>query len=474
MNPEAVDWASVGVPLLVAVGAIAALLVDAFWPGGGWRRQGVVAVAGLVAAGAWLAETGSHGPLVAGFSWVILVAALVVVVLTQSLEDDPAMPPGESTFLLLSATAGALTLAAARDFVTLVVALELLSLPSIALVALRRDRRESVSAAWTFFLASATATAVTLMGLSLLYGLTGTLTYAGVNEALQTSEAPVRVMAAVVVMVLVGLVFKVGAVPFHLWIPDAYRGAPIPVAAFLSVVSKGGALAALLVVLAYPLLPLQPRWDVFVAVVAGLSMTLGNIGALVQREMVGMLAWSSIAQGGFVVAPMVALAVQADLVLTAPLRYLAVYAMANLTVFAVAVVAARRFGGTTYAHLAGVGRRDPLLGAALVLGLLTLAGFPPAVIGLLAKYLVLQPVVVGGYAWLAGVMAVNVALGLVYYLRLVVVAYAPADRVGNGVPPVTSVREGRGARLAYAVVVVGAVALAATSVAPTLLLGALP
>ncbi|TNC24750.1 NADH-quinone oxidoreductase subunit N [Mumia zhuanghuii] len=475
MTPGAVDWASVGVPLIVAVGAIVALLVDAFWPSGGWRRQGVVAIAALLAAGAWLADTGSHGWLVAGFSWVLLVAALVVVVVAQSLEDDPAMPAGESTFLLLSATAGALTLAAAQDFVTLVVALELLSLPSIALVAMRRDRRGAVSSAWTFFLASATATAVTLMGLSLLYGLTGTLTYDGVHEALRASEAPVRVSAAVVVLVLVGLFFKVGAVPFHLWIPDAYQGASIPVAAFLSVVSKGGAVAALVVVLAHPLVPLQPRWDLFVAIVAALSMTVGNIGALAQRDVVGMLAWSAVAQGGFVLAPMVALAVRADVVLTAPLRYLAVYAMATLTVFAVAAVAARRFGGTSYAHLAGVGRRDPVLGVALVLGLLTLAGFPPAVIGLVAKYLVLQPVVVSGYAWLAGIMAVNVALGLVYYLRLVVVAYAPADRVtaGDGAP-VTSVREGRGARLAYAVVVVGAVALAATSIAPSLLLGALP
>ncbi len=135
MTPGAVDWASVGVPLIVAVGAIVALLVDAFWPSGGWRRQGVVAVAALLAAGAWLADTGSHGWLVAGFSWVLLVAALVVVVVAQSLEDDTAMPAGEYDFLLLSATAGALTLAAAQDFVTLVVALELLSLPSIALVA---------------------------------------------------------------------------------------------------------------------------------------------------------------------------------------------------------------------------------------------------------------------------------------------------------------------------------------------------
>ncbi|MGH1563669.1 NADH-quinone oxidoreductase subunit N [Mumia sp. DW29H23] len=478
---DVVDWSSAGVPLLVAVGAIAALVVDAFWPAGGWRRSGTIAVASLVAAGAWLADSGSTGPVVAGFSWVILLSALAVVLLAQVLEDDARMPAGESVFLMLSATAGALTLAAASDFVTLAVALELLSLPSIALVAMRRDQPAAVSSAWTFFLASATATAVTLMGLSLLYGLTGTLTYEGVLVGLQAERAPVRVVTAVVVLVLIGLVFKLGAVPFHLWIPDAYRGASVPVAAFLSVVSKGGALAALLVVLAYPFVALQSRWDLFVAVVAALTMTVGNLGALAQRDVVGMLAWSSIAQSGFVLAPLVAVAVRTEDVLTAPLRYLAVYAIANLTVFAVAAVGVRRFGGTSYAHYAGVARRDPLVGVALLMGLLALAGFPPAVIGLIAKYVVLQPVVTGGYGWLAAVMAVNVALGLVYYLRLVVVAFAPAARAPEAEAEATgaatrsaATRSGRGAAIAYAVVVAGLVVLVATSVYPTLLLGPLP
>ncbi|WP_370616281.1 NADH-quinone oxidoreductase subunit N [Mumia sp. Pv 4-285] len=471
---DAVDWASAGVPLLVAVGAIVVLVVDAFWPAGGWRRAGLIALASLVAAGAWLADSGSSGAVVAGFSWVILLSALAVVLLTQALEDDPQMPAGESTFLVLSATAGALTLAAASDFVTLLVALELLSLPSIALVAMRRDRAVAVSSAWTFFIASATATAITLMGLSLLYGITGTLTYEGVLVGLQDGRAPERATSAVVVLVLVGLVFKVGAVPFHLWIPDAYRGASVPVAAFLSVVSKGGALAALLVVLAYPFLPLQPRWDVFIAVVAALSMTIGNIGALAQRDIVGMLAWSSIAQGGFVLAPLVAVSLASDDVLSAPLRYLAVYAVANLTVFAVAAVGVRRLGGTSYAHYRGVARRDPLIGVALVMGLLALAGFPPAVIGLVAKYVVLQPVVLGGHGWLAVVMAFNVALGLVYYLRLVVVAFAPADRAGAEAPTGAAVRSGRGATTAYAVVAVGVTLLIATSVYPTLIFGPLP
>ncbi|KAA1422220.1 NADH-quinone oxidoreductase subunit N [Mumia zhuanghuii] len=472
---DAIDWTSAGVPLLVAVGAIVVLVVDAFWPAGGWRRSGTLAIASLAAAAAWLANGGSSGAIVAGFSWVILLSALAVVLLAQVLEDDAQMPAGESGFLLLSATAGALTLAAADDFVTLVVALELLSLPSIALVAMRRDRAAAVSSAWTFFIASATATAITLMGLSLLYGVTGTLTYEGVLVGLQDDRVPERTTAVVVVLVLVGLVFKVGAVPFHLWIPDAYRGASVPVAAFLSVVSKGGALAALLVVLAYPFLPLQPRWDIFIAVVAALSMTIGNLGALAQRDVVGMLAWSSIAQGGFVLAPLVAVSLGSDDILSAPLRYLAVYAIANLTVFAVAAVGLRTLGGTSYAHYAGVARRQPLFGVALVMGLLALAGFPPAVIGLVAKYVVLQPVMLGGYAWLAVVMAFNVALGLVYYLRLVVVAFAPADRVDEGaVVTGAAVRGGRGTTIAYSVVAIGVVLLLATSVYPTLVFGPLP
>ncbi|PJJ58275.1 NADH-quinone oxidoreductase subunit N [Mumia flava] len=481
-----IEWSVIGVPLVVAVGAIVVLLTDAFVAQAGWRTAGGISAAALVGAGCWLGATGSSGGVALGFSWVLLVSTAVVVALCQVLDDDPAVPPGELSFLLLLSASGALTLAVARDFVTLVIALELLALPSIVLVGIRSGSLRGIRSAWTFFVLSVSASAVTLMGISLLYGVTGTLTYDGVLTSLQSqdrTDVGPEVLGAIVVLTLVGLLLKVGAVPFHLWIPDAYRGAPIPVAAYLSVVSKGGALAALLVVLAYPFLSLQPRWDVVIAVVAALSMTVGNIGALVQREMVSMLAWSSVAQAGFLLAPLVALRVNSPVVSAAPLRYLAVFALANLTAFAVAALVVRRFGGTDYDRLAGLARRDPVTGAALIMALLTLAGFPPAVIGLLAKYLVIQPVILGGYAWLAVAIALNIAAGLVYYLRLVVVVFAPRERwrtdpddpqAATGGGEVTVVRPRRGGvAITEAIVVLGLLALVATSLYPTMLLGPL-
>ena len=514
--PPTIDWAAL-TPVLIVLGAgLLGVLVAAFVPRPARRGAQVVltalALAGALVAVVWRWTVVSvngpaeivggslieDGPALLAQGIIALVALVGLLVIADrsewgedafaaqaatrpgSPDEDEAQRAGLSQtevfpFVLFS-VGGMLLFPAAGDLVMMFIALEVLSLPLYLLSGMARRRRLlSQEAALKYFVLGAFSSAFFVMGAALLYGFSGSLRLSELAVAVPSTVGMDGLLLAGSVLVIIGLLFKVGAVPFHLWIPDAYQGATIPVAAFLSVVSKGGAVAALVVVLAHPLVPLQPRWDLFVAIVAALSMTVGNIGALAQRDVVGMLAWSAVAQGGFVLAPMVALAVRADVVLTAPLRYLAVYAMATLTVFAVAAVAARRFGGTSYAHLAGVGRRDPVLGVALVLGLLTLAGFPPAVIGLVAKYLVLQPVVVSGYAWLAGIMAVNVALGLVYYLRLVVVAYAPAARVtaGDGAP-VTSVREGRGARLAYAVVVVGAVALAATSIAPSLLLGALP
>lgn len=465
-----VDWAVVGPAVIVAIGALIALLVDAFYSRRTWLGSGLPASVALAWAGVELFRLHDDiVPFTFALSLIILGGTLVVVVASNVMNFENAMPPGEYHFLLLSASAGALMMVAAQDLVTLVVALELLSLPSIALVGLRQGDRRAIRSAWTFFLASVVSTAVTLMGISLLYGVAGTLDYKGLDAGLRSTDMPDSVVAVAVVLTIIGLLFKLGAVPFHVWIPDTYLGAPVMVAGFLSSVSKAASLGAVLMVLGYALPSAEDSWQPLIAIVAAVTMTVGNLGALRQTNAVGMLAWSSIAQAGFLIAPASALLLSRD-GLSAPTQYLAVYVLANLVAFAALAVVLRLRGSTDYSELKGLARTDPPTGVPLVMAMLTLAGFPPAVIGLVTKYVVIRPVVEGDQIWLAVVMAINVMLGLAYYLRFVAVLVdRPAidDPYRSPSPPVSI-------RISKAAVLIGTAGLIALSAWPDLLLANLP
>lgn len=461
-----IDWTAAGPAAIVLTGALIGLLVDAFYPRRTWNGPGLPAAAALVAAGVLLVS-GDSAPVPFAFSLIVLVGTLFVVVASNVMNFENAMPPGEYHFLLLSAGAGALLMVTARDLVTLVVALELLSLPSIALVGIRQGDARAIRSAWTFFLASVVSTAITLMGVSLLYGVTGALDYVGIREGLAAATVPDSVVGVAVVLTVVGLLFKLGAVPFHVWIPDAYVGASVMVAAFLSVVSKAASLGALLVLLSVALPGAGDSWHPVVAIVAAVTMTIGNIGALRQDDAVGLLAWSSIAQAGFLLAP--AVAVSTTYGLSAPIQYLAVYALANLVAFAALAVILRLRGSTRLEDLRGMARNDPWMGIPLVFAVLTLAGFPPAVIGLVTKYVVIRPVVDSDHLWLAVVMGANVMLGLAYYLRVVVTlcGRSAGDPYVSPSPPVS-------VRFAKSTVLIGTALLVALSAWPDLLLTHLP
>ena len=461
------DWAVIGPALIVAVGAILALLIDSFWPNRTWLGPGLVSTFAVLVAGAELLHTGGADRYTFALSFVVLAGTFYVLVTSNVMNYEQSIPPGEFHFLLLASAAGGLALVAARDLVTLVVALELLSLPSIALVGLRQGDREAIRSAWTFFLASVVSTAITLMGISLLYGITGSLSYTDIDDALRDSQLPHSVIAVAVVLTLIGLLFKLGAVPFHMWIPDTYRGSSVTVAGYLSAVSKAAALGALFVLLSVALPHAFDIWMPLMAVVATLTMTIGNIGALRQRDGVGLLAWSSIAQAGFLITPSVGLFARDGL--SAPVQYLAVYALANLVAFSVLAIVLRTHGSTSFDELAGLARTDLPLGGSLAFALLTLAGFPPAIIGLLTKYLVLRPVVEGDYLVLAVIMAVNIALGLAYYLRLFVKLFEAPDG-----EPYVSPSPPYAVRIARYGVGLGAAGLMALSLWPNLLLNNLP
>jgi NADH-quinone oxidoreductase subunit N len=461
------DWVAAGPATIVFTGAVLGLMVDAFAPRRTWVGSGVPTLVGVLAGTLELLRTGSIDDIAFGFSLIVIVGTALVVVASIVMNAENAMPAGEFHLLLGSAAAGGLVMASARDLVTLVVAIELLALPSIALVGLRQGDRRAVASSWTFFLTSVVSTAVTLMGMALLYGSTGTLSYAGLSSELNAPSVPGAVVSVGVVLTIVGLLFKLGAVPFHVWVPDTYRGASVMVAGFLASVSKSAALGALLVLLALGLGPADDSWQPVIAIVAAVSMTIGNLGALRQRDGVAMLAWSSVAQAGFLIAPAAAIFTASGL--SAPLQYLAIYALANIVAFATLAVVLRTRGSTSYDELAGLARTNPWLGLPLAFAVLTLAGFPPAIAGLVTKYVVLRPVVDGGVEWLAVVMAINVMLGLAYYLRLVAVVVGPATG-----EPYERTSAPYAVRLATGTAVVGTLGLVALSVWPNLLIANLP
>ncbi|MDQ4008404.1 MAG: NADH-quinone oxidoreductase subunit N, partial [Actinomycetota bacterium] len=445
MSVQAIDWLAITPPLALALAAIAVLVVDAFVGRLGGPVVTGLSLGGVVVAGAaavvLAGDTRSvfclperDGPAVCSYvvdplteaGWVVvLVGTAVVVLLSARGAMDPRIAVAEHHFLLLSSAAGAASLVAARDLVTLVIALEVVSLPAFALAGLRRGDGRSAEAALKFFLVSVVSTAFTLLGISFVYGATGAVHLAPIDVALSAGVQAVPVAAAGVVLTLVGLAFKVAAVPFHAWVPDVYVGSPVPVAAYLSVVSKAAGLVGLLLVLDRAFGAYAQSWQPLLAVVAALTMTVGNVLALRQQHAVRLLAWSSVGQAGFMLAPLAVLADVGDDAVLASMAYLLIYGVVNLAAFAVVAAVDRARPGGRISDYAGLARRQPWAGAGLAFALLCLAGLPPGVVGLVAKVVVFWVVVEGGLGWLAVVMAVNVAIGLAYYLRWMVVLLGP-------------------------------------------------
>lgn len=460
-----IDWQLIAPPLIMACTAVVVLLVDAF--AGAPRTRGqalvpaVLTIAGLLVAGGYAlgtlvrdvtggavretfcVESLLEGPAPCSFAvdrltlvfWaIVLFGAVVVALLGTAAVAEGRTPQGEWNFLLLCSATGAMVIAASRDLVTLLVALEVVSLPAFAMVGLRRGDRRAAEASVKFFLVSVVSTAVALMGISFLYGASGSVFLAEIDVAISTGAGPREVAVAGALLTVVGLAFKVAAVPFHMWVPDTYVGAPVAVAAYLSVVSKAAGFVGLLLVLAHGLPDLADAWSPVLAVMAALTMTVGNVLALWQQHAVRLLAWSSVAQAGYMLVPFGAVAAasteEISAVLSASTGYLAVYAVINLGAFAVAAVVGTRYPAQRLSDYRGLIREEPGAGWALAFALVALAGLPPGVIGLLAKVVVFSSAA-GPATWLALVMAVNVAIGLVYYARWLMELFRPAGAVGG-------------------------------------------
>ncbi|RKN05502.1 NADH-quinone oxidoreductase subunit N [Streptomyces radicis] len=468
---QSVEWAVFAPPLIAAVAAVAVLVTDLFLPAARKAVLGWLAVGGLALAALALVplRDGDRAtfclPGDAGLcsysadrfavivQLLVLAGAFLAALLSlpgsgerddEGEDGEQAPPSGEFWFLLLCSASGAALLPAARDLATLVIALEVTTLPAYALVGLRRAgapvRNAGPEAALKFFLASITATAVGLLGISFVYAGAGSLHLAEIAEQLPAADPGLATLAeAGVVLTLVAFAFKVAAVPFHFWVPETYLGAPLPVAAYLSVVGKTAGLAGLALVTSGAFPGHGDLWGPALAVLAGLTMTAGNVAALrtdpeAPHSAIRLLAWSSVGQAGYLLVPLAAAAYTDEGAVGTAVAYALMYGAVNLGAFAVAAHVARHARAHRIADYGGLWARQPFAALALAFFLLCLAGLPPGVIGLFAKVAVFESAVDAGLGVLAVVMALNVAIALYYYLRWTAVLFRAepggASRVG--------------------------------------------
>lgn len=486
---QLIDYHAILPELVLAATALLVLIVDLFVPAPRkWVAMplAVLGVAGSFAALVTLVDGGVRrtfcldkvtltGAKLTGCSYVVddfaiilkvifLGSALVVLLLSLNHFNDDRYQ-GEYYFLLLSAFFGMLTMASSRDLIMLFISLEIVSVPGFILAGFRKTDSRSTESAIKFFLIGVLSTAVMLFGMSIVYGMTGSIQLETIARQLGAPDFQrTPAMAAAVALVIVGFAFKVSAVPFHFWAPDTYQGAPVPVAAFLSVASKAAGFTGLIVICVVGLRPYAFVWGPLLAVLATLTMTLGNLVAVQQRHMVRLLAYSSIGQAGYLLVPLsiAATVTPSDALLNravaATVAYLAIYAVLNLGLFGAVIAFARRTPRNLVADYRGLARTSPVLAGAIAFFMLGLAGVPPAVAGLVAKFYVFRAAIDNKMGWLAAVMAVNTVIAAWYYLRVAFTVFAGVGEPA-GEAPLARTRVPVAIAAAIAISLVGAVAI---------------
>jgi NADH-quinone oxidoreductase subunit N len=431
-----IDYHALAPEIVLGAAIVVLLVADLFFDEAAKWATSSIAGVGLLAAVvpvATLALSGQGARSMFGGAYVVddfslvlkalfLLAGYVVVLISTTYVEEGDYYEGEYYTLLLSSILGMLMMASSRDLISLFVALEFLSIPAYMLASWRKRDLKSNEAGVKYFLLGVFASAVMLYGMSLLYGVSGTTLLTGIETYLsQAGTEPVAVLG--IVFIIVGFAFKVSAVPFHTWAPDTYEGAPTPITAFLSVASKAAGFVAMLelVFVAFP--SGKDVWQPLFWVLAALTMTVGNLLALRQHNMVRLLAYSSVAQGGFMLMPLAVVGNNAQAqrdALTAIVTYLIVYAAMNLGAFAVVMAVARKTRSGDIASYGGLFDYAPGLAVVMAMFLFSLAGVPPLG-GWIAKFGVFKALLAAGGGWavaLAVIGAVNSVVALFYYANV--------------------------------------------------------
>jgi NADH-quinone oxidoreductase subunit N len=429
MTPKGphIDWAGLS-PLLALLGAATLVLLIGLLRPRAVREVLVplLALAGFLAAiglGIW--QMGEQKDLIAGalrlddltivLSFVFCAGGAAAVLLSWRAVAPREAAHGEYFALMLTSAAGMWVLVAAQNLVTLFLGLELLSIPLYVLCATEMRRATSLESGLKYLIIGSVGSATLLYGLAFLYGATGSTDFSGIAAAAGDVASDPLLLTGIALS-MVGLAFKASVAPFHQWTPDVYEGAPTPVTAFMAVATKAAAFGAFLRLFDVALLDASADWAPALAVLATITIVVGNVGALGQSSLKRLMAWSSVAQAGYMLAGVV---VATRLGVQATVFYLGVYLMMNMAAFAVIVIRERETGlGDDIASVQGLGAQRPLLAMAMTLAMLGLAGIP-ATAGFIGKFYLIDAAIDGDYAWLGVVIVIGSMISLAYYLKVI-------------------------------------------------------
>jgi NADH-quinone oxidoreductase subunit N len=433
-NPH-VDFHAFAPLIVLSAGIIVVLLADLIWPERSRftssRLASIVVLATLIPV-ITLASDGTTRSLFGGafvidpyalaFDGFFLIVTYIVLLVSTDYISDGDYYQGEFYFLMLTSLLGLVAMASARDMISIFVALETITIPTFILAGWRKHDEKSNEAAIKYFLIGVLSTAVMLYGMSLVFGDTGSTLLSEISVHLD-KFGTTPLVAVAIFMTIAGFAFKVSAVPFHFWTPDTYEGSPTPVTTYLSVASKAGGFVALLTIVKFGFFPSQDSWEPVLWVLAAASMIFGNLVALRQSNIVRMLAYSSIAQGGFILVP---LAVAGDVPagrssFEAVLIYIFIYGAMTLGAFAVVIAVARRTHSAEISTYAGLGITSPGLATMMTIFLFSLAGIPPFA-GWFAKFVMFRSVLDAHTApavILGVIAAVMSVVAFFYYARVV-------------------------------------------------------
>jgi NADH-quinone oxidoreductase subunit N len=479
-----IDWKAMS-PLVAVLGGSVIVLIAGILPGRRLQRVlpaalAIVALLAAIGLTIWIWEPGHTKTIVAGalsvdtlalgLSTLFYVAGIATVLLSLRSAVMRETGSGEYASLLLGSIGGMVLLAGAENLVTLFIGIELLSIPLYILCGSRVRDGASLEAGLKYLIVGSVGSATLLFGLAFMYGATGSTDLSRIAGAIG-GAVPLTdpLLLTGIALVATGLAFKASIAPFHQWTPDAYQGAPTPVTSFMAVATKAAAFAILLRFFDHGVLRAHDDWAPALAALAVTTILIGNAGAIAQRSMKRMLAWSGVAQAGYMLAGVV---VGTRLGVQATAFYLAVYLLMNVAAFAV-VIARERVSerGDDIGALEGLGRSSPWLAWPMTIAMLALAGIP-ATSGFIGKFYLIDASVSGDYAWLGVVIVVGSMMSLAYYLRVLAVMWmAPREveltlpyRRGRRVRPVAGWSPEADARAQPEVTTVAVVAAAATVV----------
>jgi NADH-quinone oxidoreductase subunit N len=447
MKGPTIDWAGLS-PLLAVFGG-ALLVLGAGLLRSRFVRETLVPLLSIASLGAfmglsiWQWDEGIDlvsaamrvDTLAMYLNLLFAVAGIVAVLLSWRSDAPRETAHGEFYALLLSSVGGMAVLVGAQNTVTLFLGFELLSIPLYVLCAAEMRRETSLESGLKYLVIGSVGSATLVYGLALLYGATGSTDFDAMAEALAGGELTSdSLLLAGVALVVVGLAFKASVAPFHQWTPDVYQGAPTAVTTFMAVATKAAAFGVILRLFDVALIDVQPTWGPVLAALATITIVVGNVGALGQSSLKRLLAWSSVAQAGYLLGGVV---VATRLGLEATCFYLAVYLVMNVAAFAVIVAQERATGlGDHIDSVAGLGFTRPWLAWPLTLAMLGLAGIP-ATGGFIGKFRIIEALVEGGYTWLGVVIVLGSAVSLAYYLKVVAAMWMrPAPAAADAVPAV--------------------------------------